>query len=131
MVKTKCIYKSKEIIENLYEGYCQLNDNHSNKECSQSVNSTKALMARKAIIAMSGGVDSSVAAFIIKEAGYECMGATMRLYNNEDAGISKGNTCCSLDDIEDARSVAFRIGIPYRVFNFMSDFKENVIDRFI
>lgn len=86
---------------------------------------------KKAMIAMSGGVDSSVAAYLIKSAGYECIGATMRLFDNEDAGISNEKTCCSLDDVEDARSVAYKINIPYYVFNFTADFKREVIDRFI
>ena len=85
----------------------------------------------KALIAMSGGVDSSVAAFFIKEKGFECMGVTMKLYDNEDIGISREKTCCSLDDIEDARSVARRLGMPYYVFNFKDEFEEKVIDKFI
>jgi len=88
-------------------------------------------MSEKALIAMSGGVDSSVAAYLMKTAGYECIGATMRLYSNEDAGIPQGHPCCSLDDVEDARSVACRLGIPYYVFNFTADFKTHVIDRFV
>ena len=68
-------------------------------------------MKRKALIAMSGGVDSSVAALLMKEQGYDCIGVTMKLYDNDEIGISREKTCCSLDDIEDARSVAFRIGI--------------------
>ncbi len=85
----------------------------------------------KALIAMSGGVDSSVAACLMMEKGYECMGATMRLYDNEDIFVPKEKTCCSLDDVEDARSVAFRLGIPFSVFNFKKEFRENVIDKFI
>jgi len=88
-------------------------------------------MAMKVLIAMSGGVDSSVAAKILRDQGHECVGATMRLYDNEDIGISKSKTCCSLDDVYDARSVAFRLGIPYHVFNFTDGFKENVIDKFV
>ena len=76
----------------------------------------------KALIAMSGGVDSSVAAYLMKEAGYDCVGVTMKLYSNEDAGVERTKTCCSLDDVEDARSVAHRLGIPYYVFNFTGDF---------
>lgn len=85
----------------------------------------------KALIAMSGGVDSSVAAYLMKSGGYDCIGCTMKLYTNEDIDAPEGKTCCSLDDVEDARSVAFRLGIPYYVFNFKDRFKEKVIDRFI
>lgn len=85
----------------------------------------------KALIAMSGGVDSGVAAFLIKNAGYDCMGVTMKLYDNEDIGISGDKTCCSLDDIEDARNIAVKLEIPYYVFNFKDDFEEKVIKNFI
>lgn len=88
-------------------------------------------MSKKAIIAMSGGVDSSVAAFLMKEKGFDCIGATMKLYDNDDIMESGEKTCCSLDDIEDARSVANRLSMPYYVFNFKDDFKEKVIDKFI
>ena len=88
-------------------------------------------MCKKAIIAMSGGVDSSVAAFLMKEKGFDCIGATMKLYDNEDISVSKEKTCCSLDDIEDARAVARRLSMPYYVFNFKDEFKEKVIDKFI
>jgi tRNA-specific 2-thiouridylase len=88
-------------------------------------------MGRKALIAMSGGVDSSVAAFLMKQAGYDCVGVTMKLFQNEDAGVSRTRTCCSLDDVEDARSVARRLGILYYVFNFSEEFKSQVIGRFI
>jgi tRNA-specific 2-thiouridylase len=86
---------------------------------------------KRALIAMSGGVDSSVAAYMMKEAGFECIGATMKLFENEDAGILKEKTCCSLDDVEDARKVASGLGIPYYVFNFTADFREKVIDNFV
>ena len=89
------------------------------------------MMKRKALIAMSGGVDSSVAALLMKEQGYDCIGVTMKLYDNDEIGISREKTCCSLDDIEDARSVAFRIGIPYYVVNYKDDFKEKVMDPFV
>ncbi len=84
----------------------------------------------KALIAMSGGVDSSVAALLMQQQGYDCTGVTMKLFANEDAGIPREQTCCSLDDIEDARRVAWRLGIPYHVFNFADRFKETVMDRF-
>ena len=88
-------------------------------------------MDNSALIAMSGGVDSSVAAYIMKQKGFDCIGVTMKLFNNEDIGVKTSKTCCSLDDVEDARSVAFRLGIRYYVSNFTADFKEQVIDRFI
>ena len=84
----------------------------------------------KALIAMSGGVDSSVAALLMKEKGYDCIGATMKLFSNEDIGCSREKTCCSLTDVEDARAVAFKIGIPHQVFNFSENFRKQVMDRF-
>ena len=86
---------------------------------------------KKAIIAMSGGVDSSVAAYFMKQKGFECIGATMKLYDNEDIGVSREKTCCSLDDIEDARAVARKLDMPYYVFNFKDEFEQKVIDKFI
>lgn len=86
---------------------------------------------KKAIIAMSGGVDSSVAAYLMTKAGYECMGATMKLYDNEDIGIEKEKTCCSLSDVEDAGNVARSFGMPFYVFNFTDDFEKEVIERFV
>ena len=80
---------------------------------------------------MSGGVDSSVAAFLTKEQGFECVGCTMKLYDNDDAGVPREHSCCSLNDVEDARSVAYRLGMPYYVFNFKEDFEEKVINKFI
>ena len=87
-------------------------------------------MAKKAMIAMSGGVDSSVAAYLMKMKGYDCIGVTMKLYE-EEPGPCRDKTCCSLDDVEDARSVAIKLGIPYYVFNFKEDFRDKVIDPFI
>ena len=83
------------------------------------------------LVAMSGGVDSSVAAKLLADAGNDCIGCTMKLYTNEDAGISRAHTCCSLDDVEDARSVACRLKMPYYVFNFSDDFREKVMEKFI
>lgn len=85
---------------------------------------------KKVLIAMSGGVDSSVAASLMQQQGWDCIGATMTLYRNEDIGRSSSRTCCSLDDVEDARSVAFRLRIPYYVFNFSDEFRCQVMDRF-
>lgn len=87
----------------------------------------------KALIAMSGGVDSSMAALLMKQRGYECIGCTMKLYDKEntDDMATNGKTCCSLDDVEDARSVAYNLDMPYYVFNFKDSFKEKVIDKFV
>lgn len=88
-------------------------------------------MNKRALIAMSGGVDSSVAAALMCEKGYECIGATMKLYHNEDVGVPREHTCCTLEDVEDARDVAFSLNMPYYVFNFTDDFAGQVIDRFV
>lgn len=85
----------------------------------------------KALIAMSGGVDSSVAAVFMKEKGYEPIGVTMKLYDNEDVNMSQEKTCCSLSDIEDARSIAHKFDFPYYVFNFKTQFREKVMDKFV
>ena len=88
-------------------------------------------MEKKALIAMSGGIDSSVAAYIMKQRGYECIGATMKLFQNEDVGVSREHSCCSLDDVQDARSVAYKLNMPYYVYNFADRFAEKVIDNFV
>ena len=79
---------------------------------------------------MSGGVDSSVAAAILKEADYEVIGATMKVWPKELCGLEKQKACCSLKDIEDARKVSGILGIRHYVLNFEADFRKNVIDYF-
>ena len=86
---------------------------------------------KRALIAMSGGVDSSLAAKLMQDDGYECIGCTMRLFHNEDAGLERSRTCCSLEDVEDARSVADELGMRFYVFNFTDDFRNTVIRRFV
>ncbi|GHS97655.1 tRNA-specific 2-thiouridylase MnmA [Synergistales bacterium] len=85
---------------------------------------------QKAMIAMSGGVDSSVAALLMKERGYDCVGVTMKLFSNDKIG-SDDSTCCSLKDTDDARGVAWSLEIPHYVFNFQDDFDRHVIKRFV
>ena len=84
-----------------------------------------------ALIAMSGGVDSSVAAWLMQQKGYACTGITMRLTRNETLGQSGFHTCCSEKDIEDAAEVAYAMDIPYEVLDFTADFREKIIEKFI
>jgi len=80
---------------------------------------------------MSGGVDSSVAAAILKEADYDVVGATMKIWPKELCGREKEKACCSLKDAEDARKVSGILGIKHYVLNFETDFRKNVIDYFV
>lgn len=86
---------------------------------------------QKILVAMSGGVDSSVSACLLQEAGYDCEGVTMRLYRNEDIGLSRFHTCCSQADIDDAADVAFSLDIPFHVADFTAEFRMDVIEPFI
>lgn len=84
------------------------------------------------MVGMSGGVDSSVAAYLLKEAGYEVIGVTMQIWQDEDRDTQSANGgCCGLSAVDDARRVAAALDIPYYVMNFKRDFKEKVIDYFI
>lgn len=84
-----------------------------------------------ALIAMSGGVDSSVAAWLMQRDGFDCTGVTMRLTRNEAVNTEGLHTCCSERDIEDAAEVAYAMDIPYEVLDFTADFQEKIIDKFI
>lgn len=86
---------------------------------------------KKAMIAMSGGVDSSVAAFLTMQQGFSCVGAMMKFFDNRILPEGLDSSCCSLDDAEDARSVAHRLGFPFYVFNSKQGFEEKVISNFI
>ena len=88
-------------------------------------------MKKKALIAMSGGVDSSVAAALMVDRGFECMGCTMRLYENDMVGKDLFDTCCSLADTEDARAVCTKLGIDYNIYHYEAEFRENVIEPFV
>ena len=87
---------------------------------------------KKVLVAMSGGVDSSVAAALLQEQGYQVVGATFKLFGGSQAdGRNVGSrTCCSLDDVIDARRVAQRLGFEHYVFNFSARFQQDVIRRF-
>jgi len=84
----------------------------------------------RVVVAMSGGVDSSVVAAMLKEEGYEVIGITLQLYDH-GAAIEKKGACCAGQDIHDARKVAETIHIPHYVLNYESKFKESVIDDFV
>lgn len=87
---------------------------------------------KKVVVGMSGGVDSSVAAWLLKEQGYDVIGVTMQIWQDEEQEIQEENGgCCGLSAVDDARRVAADLGIPYYVMNFKQEFKEKVIDYFI
>lgn len=86
---------------------------------------------KKVLVGMSGGVDSAAAAVLLGEAGYEAVGCTLRLYGNEDIGGEREGGCCSLEDVEDARSVARQLGMDFYVFNFSDLFRRQVMDDFV
>ena len=88
-------------------------------------------MPEKVVVAMSGGVDSSVAALLLQQQGYDVVGVTMKLYNLDGEDLSPNyQGCCTLDDVEDARSVCRRLGIPHYVLNTQREFQSQVVDYF-
>ena len=90
------------------------------------------MVKKKVVVGMSGGVDSSVAAYLLKEQGYDVIGVTMQIWQDEESKIQEENGgCCGLSAVDDARKVAAQIGIPYYVMNFKKDFQEKVIDYFV
>lgn len=87
---------------------------------------------KKVVVGMSGGVDSSVAAYLLKEQGYDVVGVTMQIWQEEDQTTQEENGgCCGLSAVDDARRVAWDLDIPYYVMNFRKEFQENVIDYFV
>ena len=85
----------------------------------------------KTLIAMSGGVDSSVSAYLMAREGGECIGVNMKLHAGAEEDELGGRQCCSLTDAEDARSVCHKLGMKFYVFNFTEDFEKEVIGRFV
>ena len=88
-------------------------------------------MKKKVVIGMSGRVDSSVAAYLLKEQGYDVVGVTMQIWQDDNEYTEREGGCCSLSAVDDARRVADKIGIPFYVMNFRDSFKEKVIDYFV
>lgn len=87
---------------------------------------------KKVVVGMSGGVDSSVAAWLLKEQGYEVIGVTMQIWQDEEeSALEENGGCCGLSAVDDARRVAGMLGIPYYVMNFKTEFKKQVIDYFV
>lgn len=86
---------------------------------------------KKVMVAMSGGVDSSVTACLLQKQGYDIVGATMKLFQNSDVDVPKEKACCSLDDVEDARAVCARLGVLHYVLNMTADFEKEVMERFV
>lgn len=87
---------------------------------------------KKVVVGMSGGVDSSVAAWLLKEQGYDVMGVTMQIWQDESEQVlEEQGGCCGLSAVDDARRVAAMLEIPYYVMNFKSEFKKNVMDYFV
>ena len=80
---------------------------------------------------MSGGVDSSVTAYLLKQNNYDCSGATMRLFLNGDIGVDPARPCCSQQDVQDAQAICEKLNIKHETLYYMIEFKECVIDKFI
>src|ERR1041385_2407019 len=86
----------------------------------------------RVIVGMSGGLDSSVAAALLVEQGYDVIGITIKTYNYDEVGgnVGSDSSCCSLDGINDARRVAARLGIPHYVYDMTEEFGGKIIDYF-
>ena len=115
-----------------------LSANSTANDASAATNAAAAAAAtngtgrkKRVLVAMSGGVDSSVTAYLLLQQGYECVGATMRLYDAGCAGRGEGRACNNVADIEDARAIAQRLGFEHRVIDCREAFDRDVIERFV
>lgn len=88
-------------------------------------------MKKRVVLGMSGGVDSAVAAYLLREQGYEVIGVTMQVWQDDEGFKEREGGCCSLSAVDDARMVADTLGIPFYVMNFKEVFREKVIDYFV
>ena len=89
-------------------------------------------MKERVLVAMSGGVDSAVAAALLVQQGYEVIGVTLRLYTEpDDTALRSGRTCCGIEDIGDAKAAAQQIGIPHYVLNMEQEFEKHVLTPFV
>ena len=86
---------------------------------------------KRALIAMSGGVDSSVAVYLMQQQGYDCEGVNLKLYRNTDIGLACHKSCCTQADADDASDAAFRLGIPFEVLDYQGIFRQTVMEDFV
>ena len=107
-------------------------DNADRPRTQAEINRKRDRDMEKVMVGMSGGVDSSVAAMLLRDQGFEVMGVTLKLFSDEDIAEAQkeGKTCCALSDVMDARSVAYRLGFEHLVFNFKDCFREHVMQDF-
>lgn len=90
------------------------------------------IMGKKVVVGMSGGVDSSVAAYLLKEQGYDVIGVTMQIWQDEEqSAVEENGGCCGMSAVDDARRVAAKLDIPYYVLNFKKEFRDCVINPFV
>ena len=88
-------------------------------------------MGKKVVVGMSGGVDSSVAAYLLKEQGYNVIGVTMQIWQDDEQAAEENGSCCGLSAVDDARRVAAKLEIPFYVLNFKKTFRDCVINPFV